>query len=75
MLSEEIILKIIDGEEIAPEEVGETEKEEAVKEAVSSLPPTAIRPIRTFQPAKRVSSTGREFTYGQEINNFLNNGQ
>lgn len=75
MLSEDIILKIIDGEEIAPEEVGEQEKEEAVREAVPSLPPTVTRPIRTFQPSTRVSSTGREFTYGKDINNFLDNGQ
>ncbi len=52
----------------------QTPIEQTVADIVPSLPPTVIRPIRTYTPKKRVSSTGREYTYGEVIKDYLENG-
>lgn len=48
--------------------------EQTVIDVLPSLPPTVVRPIRTYTPKVRVNSNGREYKYGGAIKDYLENG-
>lgn len=48
--------------------------EDAGLQALPTLPPVALRPPRVYTPKERISSTGKTYTYGQSIRNYMENG-
>lgn len=74
MLSDEVLAKIVNGEELVEQEVQPEVEQKVVEEVVPTLPPVDVRsPELKFPVLKRKNRRGKEYTYGQSINDFLSN--
>lgn len=74
MLSDEVLAKIVNGEELEEQEVQPEVEQKVVEEVVSTLPPVDVRsPELKFPVTTRKNKRGKVFNYGAGVNDFLSN--